>query len=191
MITAAEPGKKQWDRGLVFGALLLLFALAEYFSGRLGMPKAGQLKPIAQRKMMPALTTVDTHGNPWSIADHRGQVVLINYWATWCGPCQAETPGLVRLTQQEKSSGLAILAVSLDAGGATPANQQKVAAFATRYHVPYPIAFPPPGSQMEFGLDLIPTTVLVDRQGRIARLYEGAATEKVFASDIHQLQSEQ
>jgi cytochrome c biogenesis protein CcmG/thiol:disulfide interchange protein DsbE len=183
------------DRALVLALLLLLFAAVTFIAQRLGEPSAGNITPIAARKPMPALKLADTAGQPWTVGQHRGQVILINFWATWCGPCLQETPGLVslaqaRLAQTPALKNLAILGISLDAGGDTPANQAKVAAFASRFHVNYPLAFPPTGSHMEFGVEGIPTTILVDRQGRIAKTYMGAVRHQVFQADIQQLQSE-
>ncbi len=176
------------DRAIVLAILLLLFALAAFLAHRLSQPSAGHLIPIAQRHPMPAITLTDTGGNAWAVLDHRNQIVLINYWATWCGPCQQETPGLVQLSTEIPD--LALIGISLDAGGDTPANQKKVAAFTARFHVLYPIAFTPPGSQFEYGLDVIPTTVLIDRHGRIAKAYEGAVRHDVFKADIQSLLAE-
>jgi cytochrome c biogenesis protein CcmG, thiol:disulfide interchange protein DsbE len=179
------------DRAIVLGGLLLLFALVSFVANRLSQPSAGHLIPIAQRHPMPAITLTDTNNNPWSILEHRSKVILINYWATWCAPCQQETPGLVQLSSEIAPSDLALIGVSLDAGGATPANQTKVAAFATRFHVKYPIAFAPNGSQFEYGLDGIPTSILIDRHGLIAKVYEGAVRKAVFKADIQSLLAEQ
>jgi cytochrome c biogenesis protein CcmG, thiol:disulfide interchange protein DsbE len=176
------------DHFLVLAILLALFGLASYLAERIGEPHAGHLTPIAQRKPMSNLTVTTVDGNPWQLAQRRGQIILINFWATWCAPCRKETPGLVELAQDEN---LAILGISLDAGGDTTSNRAKVEAFTRSLHVPYPMAFPPRGSQLEFGMDLIPTTVLIDRQGRIARIYEGAVRQAVFQSDIDQLKHEQ
>ncbi len=173
-------------RRLVFASFLLLCAAAQYLAGRLSQPGSGHLVHVEHRKAMAAISLVQADGQQWQLQNHHGQVVLINLWATWCGPCQEETPGLVRLVEQH-SHDLAILGLSLDAGGATELNKSKVAAFVHRFHVPYPIAFPGAGSQMGFGVDAIPTTILVDREGRIAKIYEGAVRQQVFQSDIEQL----
>jgi cytochrome c biogenesis protein CcmG, thiol:disulfide interchange protein DsbE len=178
------------DRALVLALLLLLFAAVTFIAERLGEPSAGHITVIAARKPMPALELTDTTNRPWTVSRHRGQIILINFWATWCGPCLKETPGLVQLAQTPALKDLAILGISLDAGGNTPVNQAKVAAFASRFHVNYPLAFPPFGSHMEFGVEGIPTTLLIDRQGRIAKTYTGAVRRQVFQTDIQQLQGE-
>ena len=182
------PSARQPDRLLVLAILLAIFGLARYLTDRIGSPHAGHLTPIAQRKAMSHLALATLNGDQWQLTQHSGQVILVNFWATWCGPCRQETPGLVQLANDPH---LALIGISLDAGGDTPANRAKVAAFTRSLHIPYPIAFPPPNSQLEFGLDLIPTTVLIDRHGRIAKLYEGAVRQSVFAADIDTVKHEQ
>ncbi len=178
--------KRTW--ALAF--FLLLCAVTPYLARRLSEPAAGHLTRIAERKPMAALTLLQADGRQWQLRDHHGQVVLINLWATWCEPCQEETPGLVRLANAHPHD-VAILGLSLDAGGATESNKAKIAAFIKRFHVPYPTAFPGAGSQMAFGVDAIPTTILVDREGRVAKVYEGAVRQQVFQRDIDQLLREE
>jgi thiol-disulfide isomerase/thioredoxin len=177
------------SRGILFGVFLLLIAIVHYLTGRLGENRAGHLIPIAERHPVPALTLTDLDGHPWSAAQHSGQVILVNYWATWCGPCIEEAPGLAQLSNDPALNDLAILGISLDTGGDTPGNRAKVQAFEGRFHISYPIAFAPPALPLGANMG-IPTTILVDRHGRVAKLYEGAVRRAVFASDIHQLQTE-
>ena len=63
---------------------------------------------------MPELVMAQLDGGTWRTVDHRGQVVLLNYWATWCGPCWEETPGLVRLSREMGPKGLAVVGVAID-----------------------------------------------------------------------------
>ena len=117
--------------------------------------------------------------------DHRGQVVLVNYWATWCGPCREEMPGLVRLSQELGPKGLAVVGVSVDEG-----SREKVQQFVDEFHVTYPVALQEPMSQMAQGMAGVPTTILVDRQGRVAKTYVGAVGERDFRQDVKILLAE-
>ena len=117
--------------------------------------------------------------------DHRGQVVLINYWATWCGPCQMETPGLVRLVRELGPKGLAVVGVSMDEG-----NRKKVRDFVERFQVNYPVVFPERMSQMGSGMEGLPTTILVDRNGRVAKTYVGAVRQADFQADVNAVLAE-
>ena len=131
------------------------------------------------------LVMVQLDGGIWRMADHRGQVVLVNYWATWCEPCWEETPGLVRLSQELKPQGLAVVGVAIDEGG-----REKVKKFVDEFRVPYPVVLPARLSQVAYGLEGVPTSILVDREGRVAKTYVGAVRQADFETDIKVLLGE-
>jgi len=126
----------------------------------------GHIKPAAERKPLEDLVMPGLDGASWRLSDHRGEVVLINYWASWCGPCRQETPGL-------------------DKGDKSP-----VQSFVKEFHMTYPVVFPAPQQQFASDVEAIPTTVLVDRQGRIAKTYVGAVRESIFQADVDRLLAE-
>lgn len=149
--------------------------------------QAGGFTPSADRRTLPDVALTQLDGSHWRLADHRGQVVLINYWATWCEPCREELPGLTQVARDSGPKGLAVVGVSLDDG---PDAQSRVRQFATRFHIPYPVAFPDPTQHhgaREMG---IPTTVLLDRQGRVVKTYTGAVERSDFAKDVAALLAE-
>jgi len=135
---------------------------------------------------MPELAMKELDGGMWRMSEHRGQVVLVNYWATWCGPCWEETPGLIRLSRELGTKGLAVVGVAMDVGG-----EEKVRQFVKEFRVPYPVVMQEKASQMEYGLEGVPTTVLVDRNGLIAKSYVGAVTQADFETDVKALLAEQ
>lgn len=135
---------------------------------------------------MPAITFEQMGGGTWSADDYRGKVVVINFWATWCGPCLEEMPELVRLAAQDGPRGLAVVGVAMD-GGEAAGSRERVRAFAERLKVTYPVVFPQAMSQMEMGMEGLPTTILVDRMGRVFRTYVGAVEEPGFAADVEGL----
>jgi cytochrome c biogenesis protein CcmG/thiol:disulfide interchange protein DsbE len=147
--------------------------------------KSGGIAPMVDRRVMPALVMTQLDGGTWRMKEHRGQVVLINYWASWCEPCWEETPGLIRLSQQLGPQGLAVVGVAVDEGGT-----EKVKKFVEEFHVSYPVALPEPGSQMAYGMAGVPTTVLVDKLGRVAKTYSGAVRETDFRTDVTSLLAE-
>jgi thiol-disulfide isomerase/thioredoxin len=146
---------------------------------------SGGIAPVGERRVMPELVMAQLDGGTWRMVDHRGQVVLVNYWATWCGPCWEETPGLIRLSQDLGPKGLAVVGVALDEGG-----KEKVRKFVEEFRVPYPVALPERMSQMAYGLEGVPTTILVDRQGRVAKTYVGAVRQRDFETDVEVLLGE-
>jgi len=176
---------KESDRKWAILAFAVAAALVFFLSQRQGAARAGGITPVARRRPAPAMVLERMDGGSWRLRDHRGQVVLINLWATWCGPCREETPGLVRLYQDMAPRGLEIVGLSLDVG-----DREKVRSFARRFQVPYPIVFPEPMSQLADTLEGVPTTILIDRDGRIAKTYVGAVRQAIFAADIGELLAE-
>jgi cytochrome c biogenesis protein CcmG/thiol:disulfide interchange protein DsbE len=136
---------------------------------------------------MRALTLPQLGGGQWNLADHRGQVVLLNYWATWCEPCQEELPTLIQISRDSALKGLAVVGLDLDTG---PNTQAIVQQFVQQHHVPYPVAFPDAILQTQYDLQSVPTTILIDKHGRIAKTYEGPTTHDALAKDIAVLLAE-
>jgi len=171
----------KWLRYVVGLMVFAGLSLGWYFVTR----KSGGIAPISERRAMPELVMGRLDGGEWRMTEHRGQVVLVNYWASWCAPCWEETPGLIRLSQELGPRGLAVVGVAVDEGGVA-----KVKKFVEEFHVPYPVTMPEPGSQMAYGMAGLPTTVLVDRQGRVAKTYVGAVRQSDFSTDVAVLLAE-
>jgi peroxiredoxin len=179
--TQSGGRRERWIKYGVGLATLLLMAWALHHGTR----QSGGITAASERRVMPALVLAQLDGGTWRMEDHRGQVVLVNYWATWCGPCWEETPGLVRLSRELGPKGLAVVGVSVDEGG-----RVKVLRFVDLFKVPYPVAFPEAMSQVARGMAGVPTTILVDRDGRVAKTYVGAVEERDFRKDVQQLLGE-
>jgi len=169
-------------RVVQYGFLVVAVALLAFGLGY-RRKQSGNIAPVGSRKAMPELVLDQLDGGTWRMVDHRGQVVLINYWATWCGPCLEEMPGLVRLAREKK--GLAVVGVSMDEG-----DRKKVRDFVGRFQIPYPVVFPEAMSQMGAGMVGLPTTILVDRSGRVAKTYVGAVRRRDFEADVDVLLGE-
>jgi len=145
----------------------------------------GKVLPAAQRKKMPEIVMPDLVQGTWKLSDHRGKVVLVNFWASWCPPCREETPGFVRLAAEYQSRGLDVAGVSMDDSDA-PVRQ-----FVKSYRVTYPVLLPQANSPLLAAIDSLPTTFLVDREGRIAKNYVGAVSAAVVKADVDRLLAEQ
>jgi cytochrome c biogenesis protein CcmG, thiol:disulfide interchange protein DsbE len=143
----------------------------------------GNLVPPLMRKAVPDLAVTDLDGNQWRLTDHRGHVVLVNFWATWCPPCREETPGLVRLANTHSQHGLDIVGISMDEGGGS----RVVRDFVIRFKVPYPVALPDERFALANAVQSLPTTLLIDKRGRLAKTYVGAASESTFRIDADSL----
>src|SRR4051794_20905418 len=69
-------------------------------------PNLVSVKPADKRTTMPAFVWPSTAGHSWSLAEHRGKIIFVNFWATWCGPCRSETPELVRVYDKYRGRGV-------------------------------------------------------------------------------------
>jgi len=128
-------------------------------------------------------TLKDLEGREVSFSDYQGQVVMINFWAPWCGPCRMETPDLVDLSEEYVGRGLQILGVAVSYRG-----EQSVHDFADEWGVSYPVLFGSDQLVRQYGgFRGIPTTFLFSRDGTLYRKYEGMRPRNVFEEDIKAL----
>ncbi len=158
-------------------ALLSLFIAG--FAAGLSAQTKPEPKPV--EKPLPNLSLDTIDGGKWSLHDHLGNIVLINFWATWCEPCRTETPMLVNLGKEYKDRGLQIVGIALDTGGTSIIKK-----FLAEYKVDYPTLLPVPGSALS-RIDPVPTTLLIDPEGRLAKKYVGELPEDVLRADIEKL----
>lgn len=144
--------------------------------------------PISQRKPMPDFMFQTLDGKPWTLSEHRGHVVLLNYWATWCPPCQAETPSLIKIANGDQARGLDVAGVSMDQ---TDRNGlSNIRSFVSAYHIPYPVLLPKGFSPVTDVVQAYPTTYLIDREGRVAATHVGALDEASVGRELERLLKE-
>ncbi|NNE70963.1 MAG: bacillithiol system redox-active protein YtxJ [Rhodothermales bacterium] len=117
----------------------------------------------------PAFELPTLSGGTYRLEDQRGKVLVINFWATWCGPCVRETPGLVALHEELSDRGLEVVGVSVDQEGF-----EVIAPFAERFEVTYPMLLDDGTVGDAFGgVYAMPSTFVVDREGRVAHRVVG------------------
>jgi peroxiredoxin len=136
-----------------------------------GSSEQAQLEESPQEGYLaPGFTLPDLTGKPVSLSDFRGKVVLVNIWATWCGPCKREIPSLDRLYQLRKDKGFEVVAVSVDR-----ASTSKVASFVADYQMSFPVVHDAQGEVgNKYWARAIPSSFLLDRQGVIRWKVAGA-----------------
>ena len=140
-------------------------------------------KAAKDRKPAPNFTLKDSNGATVQLSDYRGKVVLLNFWATWCGPCQLEIPWFVDFEQQYKSKGFDVVGVSMDDEGWTA-----VKPYIVQRKVNYRILLGNDSvTQLYGGVDSLPTTFLIDREGRIAAVHVGLAGKNEYLNEIQSL----
>ena len=129
------------------------------------------LVPKEQRKAAPKLSLPDLDGQKRQLSQLKGQVVVVNFWATWCGPCKAEMPEFTKVHAEYKDRGVEFVG----AANETKASRDKVREFVSRLQIRFPIWLEMSADHMEaFGLgDGLPGTVVVDQQGKVAARIRG------------------
>ena len=136
----------------------------------------------AQRKLAASFTLPDSDGQTFSLAKTRGKVVVLNFWATWCGGCKYELPYFVTYDQTYRSGGLVTLGISMDDGGF-----KAVKPFWVAKSMPYPTVIGSEALGKQLGLSGMPYTLLLDRHGRIAIAHAGVLDRADFDHHIQQL----
>ena len=130
---------------------------------------------------LPQFSATDLSGRKISSADLRGKVVLIDIWATWCGPCKKEMPGYQRLADEYGARGLAVVGLKAD----MMADTEDPLSFSKRMGVHYPLVIATDDLLQKFGgLEGLPTTLLYDRQGILRKKVIGFEYTEVFESEL-------
>jgi peroxiredoxin len=160
--TFQSPGIRRW---LPFAATILMAATI--------LTAAGKGDPA------PAIQLKDQAGRAFSLAAFKGQVVLVDFWASWCGPCRKSLPELDGLQDRFATQGVKVVGVSLDADAGS------MVAFLEKVPVRFTILHDPAGQTGEaFSVVAMPTTFLIDRDGRIAARFEGGAHTQEEAAAV-------
>lgn len=165
-----------WVRASLAGAFLLASAGCEAGSTDPSSQASAETSPVLERigprvgTTAPNFQLWDLDGNPISLSEYQGWVVLVNFWATWCGPCRVEMPAMERLYREFNSKGFEILAVSTDPQGIAvtrPFKESLGLSFPILHDSDYRVG-------IAYGARTLPITFLVDRQGMIRHRIFGA-----------------
>jgi thiol-disulfide isomerase/thioredoxin len=185
-ISGRDRTCSKWRRGFaaiaLLGAMALGMPLATAQSALAGAPPAGRPHALDQNpfasmtdtspRPLPNLSFIDGKGAPRNLAQFRGQLVLLNVWATWCPPCRREMPTLERLQAQLGGPDFEVVALSIDQGGRAAVDSffDEINVQALKVYVD-----PTTAVRNDLALTAFPTTLLIDRQGREIGRYTGGA----------------
>lgn len=141
---------------------------------------AGAVIPASQRQSAGTFSGSSlTGGAPIDVQRFRGNVVVVNFWAAWCAPCQTETPQLTAAYKQLHPKGVDFVGID------TKDVRSGATSFVRNFHVSYPIIYDQPGRnelQLRNVPGNLPFTVLLDQRGRVAAVYLGPVTAKDLAA---------
>ena len=166
---------------LIFASVLVFSACVK--SEMASVAGAANLRPESSRKAAPAFTLKDSNGTSVKLSDYLGKVVLLNFWATWCGPCKVEIPWFIEFEQKHKDNGFAVVGISMDEDG-----WETVKPYIEARRVNYRILMGDDATAQSFGgVESLPTSFLIDRQGRVASVHIGLVSKSSYQNEIIQL----
>ena len=163
---------------------LVLLAGFYVFGGNTSKAEKGPMPTLPPGEITggaPAFTLPDLNGKLVSLADFRGKVVILDFWATWCPPCKKEIPDFIDLQKQYGSQGVQFIGIALD-------EPDKVTAFTQQNGINYTILLGNDAITAKYGgIDGIPTTFVIDKKGKIVNRFEGFRPRNVFETEIKKL----
>jgi thiol-disulfide isomerase/thioredoxin len=134
----------------------------------LGLAQASSFDPLRNGAPAPAFELASNAGKNIRIADYKGQVVLLNFWASWCGPCRKEMPILEQLHKQYRSKGFAMVGVNVEPDSA------EALGFLKSTPVSFPILFDRDSKVSKlYAVQGMPNTVILDRKGNVRYVHRG------------------
>ena len=174
--------------GLLLAALAIgLTLLNRYQTQKSSGPAPGSVRapatPAIRGKQMAEFALQDVNGKTMKPADFKGKVLLVNFWATWCGPCLVEIPWFKEFQNKYGPEGFQVIGISMDEGGV-----KDVAPFIQKHSLTYPILLGNEDTASQFGGIIgLPTSYLVDRDGKFYNMHRGLVSRESIEMEIKEL----
>lgn len=165
-------------RNILFFAVVVAAISTLLFAGKL-MPRR-TMAAVGYKAPDFELKVLEGNGKTMKLSDLHGKAVLVNFWATWCGPCKIEMPWFVELQKKYGPDGLVILGVAMDDSG-----EKDISEFTRQMKINYPIVLGTEKvGQLYGGVEGLPTSFVVDRNGVIVDREIGLVSESIFVQAI-------
>ena len=175
---AARPRGKRNPLALVVVAIVAAGML--YFGFHMARRSGSESAGVAKHGPAPDFTLETLDGKTMKLSDLRGKAVLLNFWATWCGPCKIETPWLVELQNQYGSQGLQVIGVAMDDSG-----KDEIAKFAKEMGMNYPVLLGKEAVGDAYGgIPYLPESFFIGRDGKIVDKIMGIDSRSVIENGI-------
>ena len=164
-----SPARRRWLTALAVACVAvagyLLYPVAVHSIAQKIRDSVG----VRVAKAPPDFTLKDAAGKRISLSDFKGKVVLLNFWATWCGPCKVEIPWFIEFEKQYQAQGFTVLGVSMDEDG-----WKAITPYVAEHHLNYPVVLGDEQVSKDYGgIDALPTTFVIARDGRVTAIHEG------------------
>lgn len=138
---------------------------------------------VQEEKKAPDFTLTSTDGKEVNLSDYKGKVVILDFWATWCGPCRRGVPDLVSM-QKNYGDKIAVIGISLD----DDRTKKDIIPFMKEYDINYPVVYGTQDVVMDFGnIRAIPTSFIIDQNGNIIDKYVGLVSKEIYETRIKDL----
>lgn len=167
-------------RGLL--AIMIVFVPAGHRASGKSQDRRNVIRFVRNPDLAPEFKLLGVDGKPVNLADLHGKVVLLNFWATWCGPCRAEIPDLIDLQQKYKER-LQIVGLTVDED-----DPEAIKQVVAESGINYPVAMAPVEVRMKYGgIAALPTSFVLDTLGRVVQKHEGLRDPQLYEMEIRAL----
>lgn len=157
-----------------FAAAVVALTCGTGFARADSAPIGDDARAASARTLLEGRGLTRMDGRAWRLADHRGEVVVVNFWASWCRPCRKELPQLDALNTEIAERGGQVIAISIDA------NVDNARRFVRTHKLSLPVVHDGPGGLANLlDLDRIPYTMVLDRSGAVAYVADGANVDRL------------
>jgi peroxiredoxin len=187
-----SPARRRVLTGIALGCVAvggyLLWPAALHYAAQAilksnGVSKEARQAVVEAGKAPPDFTLKDASGKALRLSDYKGKVVVLNFWATWCGPCKTEIPWFIDFEKEFQARGFTVIGVSMDEDGWKVVNP-----YVAEHKINYPIVLANEEVNESYGgIEALPTTLLVGRDGKVAFLHAGLISREDYEKEIRRL----